>query len=61
MSMVQILANAFNVKKCKVLHIGHNNAHCDYSMNDEGLQYVMEEADLGVIVSNDCIESPCKY
>ena len=23
----------FNVKKCKVLHIGHNNAYCDYSMN----------------------------
>ena len=61
MSMVQILANVFNMKKCKVLHIGHNNAHRDYSMNDEGLQYVMEEADLGVIVSNDCIESLCKY
>ena len=25
----------FNVKKCKVLHIGHTNAYCDYSMNDE--------------------------
>ena len=51
MSMVQILANVFNVKKCKVLHIGHNNAHRDYSMHCEGLQYVMEEADLGVIGS----------
>ena len=42
-----------NVKKCKVLHIGHNNAYCDYSMNDEILQSVTEETDLGIIVSND--------
>ena len=42
----------FNVKKCKVLHIGHNNAYCDYSMNGEILQSVTE-TDLGIIVSND--------
>ena len=38
----------FNVEKCKVLHIGHNNAYCDYSMNGEILQSVTEET-----VSND--------
>ena len=43
----------FNVKKCKVLHIGHNNVYCDYSMNGEILQSVTEETDLGIIVSND--------
>ena len=43
----------FNVKKCKVLHIGHNNAYCDYSMNGEILQSVTEETDLSIIVSND--------
>ena len=43
----------FNVKKCKVLLIGHNNAYCDYSMNGEILQSVTEETDLGIIVSND--------
>ena len=43
----------FNVKKCKVLHIGHNNAYCDYSMNGEILQSVTEETDSGIIVSND--------
>ena len=43
----------FNVKKCKVLHIGHNNAYCEYSMNGEILQSVTEETDLGIIVSND--------
>ena len=43
----------FNVKKCKVLHIGYNNAYCDNSMNCEILQSVTEETDLGIIVSND--------
>ena len=43
----------FNVKKCKVLHIGHNNAYCNYSMNGEILQSVTEETGLGIIVSND--------
>ena len=42
----------FNVKKCEVVHLGHNNAY-QYSMNDEGLQSVTEETDLGIIVSND--------
>ena len=43
----------FNVKKCKVLHLGHNNVHHTYSMNGEVLQSVTEETDLGVIISND--------
>ena len=43
----------FSVNKCKVLHIGHNNAYCDYSMNVEGLQSIAEETDLVIIVSND--------
>ena len=43
----------FNVKKCKVLHIGNSNAYYDYSMNGEGLQSVTEETDLNMIVSND--------
>ena len=34
----------FNVKKCKVLQIGHNNAYCDYSMNGEILQSVTDRA-----------------
>ena len=43
----------FNVKKCKVLHMGHNNAFHNYRMNGEELQSVPEETDLGIIVSND--------
>ena len=33
--------------------MGHNSVYCDNSMNDERLQSVMEETDLGIIVSND--------
>ena len=36
-----------------MLHIGHNNAFCDYSMNSDILQSVTEETGLRVIVSND--------
>ena len=43
----------FNVKKCKVLHIGHNNVYYEYSMDGEILQSVTEETYLGIIVSND--------
>ena len=43
----------FNVKKCKVLRVGHNNVHHGYSINGEVLQSVTEETDLGVIISND--------
>ena len=43
----------FNVKKCKVLHMDHNNAFHSYRMNGEELQSVPEETDLGIIVSND--------
>lgn len=44
---------AFNVKKCKVLHIGYNNVHHANSMNGEVLQSVTEETDFGVIISSD--------
>ena len=43
----------FNVKKCKVLHIGHNIAYCDSRMNGAILQSVTEKTDLGIYVSND--------
>ena len=36
-----------------MLHIGHNNSYCNYSMKGEILQSVTEETGLGIIVSND--------
>ena len=44
----------FNVKKCKVLHVGHNNVHHGYSMNEEVLQSVTEETDLP---SKQCVSA----
>jgi hypothetical protein len=40
----------FNTAKCKVMHIGTNNAHYQYLMNDEQLGTTDSERDLGVIV-----------
>ena len=42
MTMAHRLANSFNVKKCKVLLIGHKNAYCDFCMNCEGVQSVLD-------------------
>jgi len=42
----------FNVKKCKVLHIGGSNSKHQYSMNGQRLEAVTEETDIGVLVSS---------
>ena len=43
---------AFNAKKCKVMHIGRNNPKREYIMDEEKLQEVECEKDLGVWVDN---------
>jgi hypothetical protein len=43
----------FNVKKCKVMHLGHNNMSQDYYMNGHKLEVTEEERDIGVIVSKN--------
>ena len=43
----------FNVEKCKVMHIGYNNCHASYTMEQNTLDAVAEERDLGVIMQND--------
>ncbi len=43
----------FNVKKCKVMHIGHNNQKQAYHMGGEVLQVTEEEKDVGVTVSKN--------
>lgn len=43
----------FNIEKCKVMHIGSKNRGEIYSIEGRKLQEVMEEKDLGVIVTND--------
>ena len=44
---------AFNVKKCKVMHFGHNNPGSIYTMNGLALEETKEEKDVGVTVSNN--------
>ena len=43
----------FNVEKCKVMHMGHNNTCPEYFLNGTKLESVSEEKDLGVFISND--------
>ena len=41
----------FNVKKCKVLHLGHNNSRQVYTMAGQALVETKVERDVGVMVS----------
>ena len=43
---------SFNVKKCKVMHVGHNNQKFPYTMNGEQLEVTEVEKDIGVDMSN---------
>ena len=42
----------FNVKKCKIMHIGPENRQAEYVMGDHTLGTVEEEKDLGVYMHN---------
>ena len=42
---------AFNVQKCKLMHIGPKNKQYEYSMNNTVLETTVEERDLGVVMS----------
>ena len=44
---------SFNVAKCKILHVGHNNPKYEYFMNGIKLSEVKIEKDIGVKVSHD--------
>ncbi len=43
----------FNVRKCKVMHIGHANPKHKYQMDGEELSETTVERDVGVMVSNN--------
>jgi len=43
----------FNVKKCKVMHIGHSNRKFEYTMNGEKLEVTEEEKDIGVCMTSN--------
>jgi len=41
---------AFNISKCKIMHVGRNNPRYEYSMNGVRLETTDEEKDVGVII-----------
>jgi hypothetical protein len=43
----------FNIKKCKVMHLGRRNNNYDYEMAGQKLDKTREEKDLGVIISDN--------
>ena len=44
---------SFNVDKCKVMHLGKKNSEWNYVMNKQRLKVVVQEKDLGVIITKD--------
>ena len=47
----QLWGMAFNVQKCKVMHVGTKNKQYEYRMNNTVLDATVEERDLGVVMS----------
>ena len=45
--------NEFNVRKCKLMHVGKSKANLKYSMKGNTLQKTSLEKDLGVIITDD--------
>jgi ribonucleases P/MRP protein subunit RPP40 len=43
---------SFNKEKCKIMHVGHNNPHFEYFMQDTKLAVIEEEKDVGVTIHN---------
>ncbi len=44
---------AFNIAKCKVMHLGRNNPEYEYTMRGVRLGTTEEERDIGVIVTKN--------
>ena len=44
---------SFNVNKCKIMHLGYQNAEHEYELNNTILSKSTEEKDLGVLIDND--------
>ena len=43
----------FNVNKCFVMHIVHNNMLCNYNMSNQQLPTTDQHRDLGIIITKD--------
>ena len=43
----------FNVDKCSVIHIGHNNMQGNYNISNQLLPTTDQQWDLGIIITKD--------
>ena len=44
---------SFNIDKCSVMHIGHNNMQWSYNMSNQQLSTTDQQHDLGIIITKD--------
>ena len=44
---------SFNIDKCSVMHIGHNNMHSNYNMSNQQLPTTDQQRDLWIIITKD--------
>ena len=44
---------SFNVDKCPVMHIGHNNMQSNHNMSKQQLPTTDQQRDLGIIITKD--------
>ena len=44
---------SFNVNKCSVMHIRHNNTQSNYNMSNQQLPTTDQQQDLGIIITKD--------
>ena len=44
---------SFDVDKCSVMHIGHNNMQRNYNMSNQQLQTTDQQRDQGIIITKD--------
>ena len=44
---------SFNVDKCSVVHIGHNNMQSNYNISNQQLPTTDQQQDLGIIVTKE--------
>ena len=52
----------FNVGKCNVMHIGNCELQRQYFMENQKLEVVHQEKDLGVVISNDLkVSQQCQH
>ena len=44
---------SFNVDKCSVMHIGHNNMQSNYNMSNQQLPTIDQQRDLRISITKD--------